>query len=109
MPLERALNDPLGFHVLGVRVRLGWGAAALDALDAVHAGAGDFDVPLLALYGTDDRVVNTDGIHDFYAAAISTDKRVIPYEGLYHELFNEPERAQVLRDVVTWMQERCGK
>ena len=48
----------------------------LDALDAVHAGAEALDVPLLAIYGTQDRVVNTDGVRDFYAAAGSTDKRV---------------------------------
>ena len=107
--VERVLNDPLGFHVLGVRVRLGWAAAALTALDDVHAGAGGFSVPLLAMHGTDDRVVNTDGIRDFYEAASSADKRLVPYEGLYHELFNEPERAQILGDVVAWMHERCDK
>jgi acylglycerol lipase len=28
------------------------------------------------------------------------------YPGLYHEVFNEPERHQVLDDVVSWITER---
>ncbi len=28
------------------------------------------------------------------------------YPGLYHEVFNEPERNQVLDDVVAWLTER---
>jgi alpha-beta hydrolase superfamily lysophospholipase len=28
------------------------------------------------------------------------------YPGLYHEVFNEPERDQVLDDVVSWILER---
>jgi len=28
------------------------------------------------------------------------------YPGLYHEVFNEPERDQVLDDVVSWITER---
>jgi alpha-beta hydrolase superfamily lysophospholipase len=27
------------------------------------------------------------------------------YPGLYHEVFNEPERAEVLGDVVSWIQQ----
>jgi alpha-beta hydrolase superfamily lysophospholipase len=28
------------------------------------------------------------------------------YQGLYHEVFNEPERAAVLSDVVDWIDAR---
>jgi acylglycerol lipase len=28
------------------------------------------------------------------------------YDGLYHEVFNEPEREQVLADVAAWLEAR---
>jgi alpha-beta hydrolase superfamily lysophospholipase len=41
-----------------------------------------------------------------YDKASSEDKAVRIYEGLYHEVFNEPERARVLRDVEEWLEAR---
>ena len=34
----------------------------------------------------------------------SEDLTVIRYEGLYHEVFNEPEQQKVLDDVVGWLE-----
>ncbi len=36
----------------------------------------------------------------------SSDKTLKLYEGLYHEILNEPERLQVLADVVEWLDAR---
>jgi alpha-beta hydrolase superfamily lysophospholipase len=30
------------------------------------------------------------------------------YDGLYHDLFGEPEREQVLADLVAWIATRLG-
>jgi alpha-beta hydrolase superfamily lysophospholipase len=30
------------------------------------------------------------------------------YPGLYHEIYNEPERGLVLDDVGNWLAARCG-
>jgi acylglycerol lipase len=30
------------------------------------------------------------------------------YDGLYHEVLNEPERDQVLEDVCAWLSARVG-
>jgi acylglycerol lipase len=38
----------------------------------------------------------------------SADTRVIPYEGLYHEIFNEPEREAVLSDLSGWLAAHAG-
>jgi lysophospholipase len=38
-----------------------------------------------------------------YDKASSKDKTIKFYDGLYHEVFNEPERARVLKDVETWL------
>jgi len=36
----------------------------------------------------------------------SSDVELKVYPGLYHEVFNEPERDQVLDDVVSWINAR---
>ena len=36
----------------------------------------------------------------------SRDVELKIYPGLYHEVFNEPERDQVLQDVVAWITAR---
>jgi len=36
----------------------------------------------------------------------SSDVELKVYPGLYHEVFNEPERDQVLDDVVSWITKR---
>ena len=36
----------------------------------------------------------------------SRDKRIMPYDGLYHEILNEPERGRVVEDLAAWLDER---
>jgi alpha-beta hydrolase superfamily lysophospholipase len=36
----------------------------------------------------------------------SQDKHLTVYPELYHEVFNEPERAAVLDDVASWIEAR---
>ncbi len=38
----------------------------------------------------------------------STDKEIRIYDGLYHEVYNEPEHDQVLRDVERWLETHLG-
>ncbi len=36
----------------------------------------------------------------------SRDKQLKLYEGLYHEILNEPERDQVMQDMIDWLDAR---
>ncbi|MDP9188396.1 MAG: hypothetical protein M3O25_04020 [Actinomycetota bacterium] len=38
-----------------------------------------------------------------HAGASSADKKLIEYDGLYHEILNEPEQDQVMDDLVAWL------
>jgi lysophospholipase len=44
---------------------------------------------------------------EFYQAATSKDKQFKQYDGLLHELFHEPERDLVFKDLVGWLDERA--
>ena len=39
-----------------------------------------------------------------YQAIGARDRTIKYYEGLFHEVFNEPERAQVVDDLVRWLE-----
>jgi alpha-beta hydrolase superfamily lysophospholipase len=60
-------------------------------------------VPLLVLHGTADRLVPPAASEVVRAHAGSPDLTVRVYEGLFHEPHNEPEKDDVLTDVLTWL------
>jgi len=38
----------------------------------------------------------------------SEDLTLNTYDGLFHEVFNEPEQERVLDDLITWLRPRVG-
>jgi alpha-beta hydrolase superfamily lysophospholipase len=89
------------------RASLAFARDAIAAGDAALAGAGDFPTPLLVLHGGADRITFPAGSQRF-AAAVPGDCRLVVYDGLYHEIHNEPEQERVLADVVAWLDEHPG-
>ena len=65
----------------------------------------ELTLPLLLLHGTADGITRPRGSQACYARARSTDKTLALYPGLYHETFNEPEKARVLKEVAEWLDE----
>ena len=63
-------------------------------------------LPMLLMHGTGDRLVPIEGTQMVHDRAGSADKTLIAYEGLYHELVNEPERERVVDDIASWLDER---
>ena len=64
------------------------------------------DAPLLVMYATEDRLADPGGSISLFENAGSKDKTLKAYNGLYHEIFNEPEREQVLGDLTDWISSR---
>jgi lysophospholipase len=100
--VEAYVTDPLVHHVATAR----WAAEALSAQEAAMAAAPAVTLPLLMLYGKDDEVADPSFAEAFFATVGSADKKLIHYEGFYHELFNEVGREQVFADVAAWLAER---
>ncbi len=61
--------------------------------------------PTLILQGTDDMIVFPEGAKTLYGKIRSKNKRLIAYNGFYHEPFNEIGRERVIADVVGWTNE----
>jgi alpha-beta hydrolase superfamily lysophospholipase len=96
--------DPLNYRG---RMKLGLAASMMRAGQRIARGLHSLDVPLLIMHGTKDSLVASSASVRLHDGAASTDKTLLLYDGLYHEIFNEPERDRVLGDVVRWMGERC--
>jgi acylglycerol lipase len=103
--VEAYVNDPL-VHTGKTTARLA--AELLKAMARVTAEAGRITLPILLVQGSADRLVDPDGAQMLYDTAGSGDKQIEIYEGFYHEVFNEPEHDQVLRDVETWLEAHLG-
>jgi len=70
--------------------------------DWALAHAGDFTLPLLMVHGSDDPIAYARGTEEF-ASRVEGDVTVKIYEGLLHEPHNEPEKDEVLGDIVEWL------
>lgn len=94
------LADPL---VYKGRVGARLGAQMLAAMGDVQANAARIALPLLLMHGQCDGLAAPSGSQFLYDRVRSTDKTLKLYEGLYHEIFNEPEKQAVLDDLVGWL------
>ncbi len=97
--VERYDNDPLVYRG-GIPARTG--AGITGATKKIQAQMETITLPLLILHGADDRLANPEGSKSLYERAQSKDKTFKLYEGLYHEVMNEPEKEMVLTDIVEW-------
>ena len=93
-------NDPLVFHGK-TPARLA--AEMLKAMMRVTAEVNTITLPFIVVQGSDDKLVDPGGARMLYDQAGSKDKTIKIYEGMYHEVFNEPDRARVLADVEAWL------
>ena len=59
--------------------------------------------PLLVVHGEQDALIPVAGSHKLLECVGQIDAHLKVYPELYHEVFNEPERAVVLDDVVSWI------
>lgn len=98
--VEAYINDPLVFHGK-TTARLS--AELLDKLFWVNENMETITTPLLIVHGGEDKLANPKAAQLLYDHASSKDKTLKVYDELHHEVFNEPEREQVLGDVSAWL------
>ena len=97
---ERYDKDPLVYHGM---MKAREAAEIIRAVKRIQAEMEAVTLPLLILHGSGDRLADIEGSKEFYRGAGSTDKTLKIYEGLYHEVLNEPEKERVLADIAAWL------
>jgi alpha-beta hydrolase superfamily lysophospholipase len=85
---------------------LGLSLALYDQMLLLPARFGELQLPLLVMHGTADRICDPAGSRALEAAAGSSDLTVRWYDGLWHEIFHEPERDGPLADLREWLDAR---
>jgi alpha-beta hydrolase superfamily lysophospholipase len=63
-------------------------------------------VPVLIQHGEADALVPLAGARPTIDAIGASDKTVITYPGLFHEIYNEPEKDTVIGDLSRWLEAR---
>lgn len=67
---------------------------------------GEWRVPTLVFYGSDDEVSYMGGLPEFVEKLGSADKALHLFQGGYHELLNDLDRDAVLELVLSWLEAR---
>jgi alpha-beta hydrolase superfamily lysophospholipase len=86
----------------------GTAAAMVEGVRHVLRNMDAITVPLLVMHGTEDGLTDAAGSEDLYQRAATPDKTLKLYDGLYHEILNEPEQEEVMSDMISWLEARVG-
>ncbi|MGI8430341.1 MAG: lysophospholipase [Solirubrobacteraceae bacterium] len=78
------------------------------AVESFPNAVGALTLPTLILYGTADRVCPTTGSLMLGERIGASDNTLKAYDGLYHEILNEPEQDLVLTDICSWLSARIA-
>lgn len=100
--IEQYLSDPLiNKGRLSARLMV----ELFNTMQVTMDGASDINLPVLIMHGSVDPVTHPDGSKKFSSLITSTSNTLKIYEGLFHEIFNEPEAQNVFNDVIQWLNE----
>jgi len=91
--------DPLVYTgKIGARL----GSEFMDAMAAAQAGAAMITLPILLQHGEADKLTAVEGSRYLFEHVSAADRTLKIYPGLFHEIYNEPERGEVLDDLIGW-------
>jgi alpha-beta hydrolase superfamily lysophospholipase len=96
-------NDPLVYRGKGTA---GLVAAISSAMNRIIANAASIRLPMLIMHGSVDSLTAVDGSKLLHETISSEDKKIVIYDGLYHEILNEPEKEDVMTDILQWIEPR---
>ncbi|MDZ7631677.1 MAG: alpha/beta hydrolase [Gemmatimonadaceae bacterium] len=102
--IDAYTTDPLVHDRVSSRLA----RAIMTAGAAARGAAAQWRTPTLLIYAGDDRLVNPRGSQAFAASAPAGVVTARRFDGFYHELFNETERARPVRAVLDWLGELAG-
>jgi alpha-beta hydrolase superfamily lysophospholipase len=74
----------------------------------IIAEAPKWFTPTLLLYAGQDALVSPAGSRAFAAAAPARYVQTKCFEPMYHEIFNDPDRAQVFEQMAAWLKQRAN-
>ena len=96
--VDAYVNDPLVHD----KMSFGFGKIMLTEIPWTFEHAHEFSLPLLIMHGTADRLSYPRGSEEF-ANYVKQDCTLKMWDGLHHEIHNEPEQDEVFAFTIDWM------
>jgi acylglycerol lipase len=96
--VEHYKQDPLVHD----RVSLAMGKIVPDMIPGIFKHASELKIPLLIMHGTEDKIVYIRGSREF-AEKAGEKATLREWDGMYHEIHNEPEQQQVFSYMIDWL------
>ena len=97
--VQRRADDPRVHDRITPQLYFGLEAARKRVMTEARRLA----IPALLLQGMKDRVIDPKGALEFNVAAPHGMARIITYPEAFHEIFNDLDRDQVIRDLTGWL------
>ena len=94
-------EDPLVHHLVTPRWFLNsleYQKRAFDDVEKIH-------IPIFLIHGSGDGITSHAATEEFYEKLKSNDRSIRLFDGLYHELFQETSRSEVIKTVLEWLKE----
>ncbi len=95
-------SDPLTHPKISAR----WGLDFIESGEYAIKHASEFTLPLLLYVGSQDHLVSPAAVQEFGNKAPNC--TMVIWEGLYHETHNEVEKDIVLKNTVSWLDEKTN-
>jgi acylglycerol lipase len=99
--VQAYIEDPLVHD----KITLGFGKIMIGVSSWTLAHAKEFTLPLLLLHGKADMIAFPSSSIEF-AASLKGKCTLVLWDDAYHELHNEPEKNEVFKTMMFWMDER---
>jgi alpha-beta hydrolase superfamily lysophospholipase len=93
------VDDPLVFEKTPPELL----ALAGDVTAKFFEAIPKITIPVLLVHGEEDLLCGLAGAQLVHTQLVTTDKTLLTYPGLYHEVMNEPEKDKVISDIVGWL------
>ena len=97
-------NDPLVHDHISSRMFIGIYQSGYWALE--HAS--EFPIPLLLMHGGEDKIISVEASREF-ANQVTKKCTFKIWNGLYHEIHNEPEKEEVFKFLIDWLDKEVSK
>ncbi|MEM7358046.1 MAG: lysophospholipase [Pseudomonadota bacterium] len=98
--VETYMNDPL---VNKGKLSARFLVEMFNTMEECRTRAGEIILPIRIMHGGEDVMTAPEGSQLLFDSISSEDKEIEIYDGLYHEIFNEPEAEDIYAQVIAWL------
>jgi len=101
--VDKYIRDPLVLKKISIKLYYEF---LIKGIEWLQKNIDKFEYNCLIIHGKEDKIVNYKSSVRFENKIKSNDKKIILYDNLYHEILNEKEKDNVIKDILVWIDDR---